>query len=160
MELNSKITLIEVTMSSVSIKFVALFSDVQVPVYQNSGDAGADLRARVSGEIPPLTRSLVPTGLAIEIPEGYVGLVHPRSGLAIKSGIGMVNAPGTIDSGYRGEIQVILFNFDTSETFRFEQGDRIAQLVIQKVERATFVEVQELEPSERGTGGFGSSGTA
>jgi dUTP pyrophosphatase len=157
---NSKSSLCEVDVSSVTIKFVALFEDVQAPSYQNIGDAGADLRARISGEIPPLTRALVPTGLAIEIPEGYVGLVHPRSGLAIKSGIGMVNAPGTIDSGYRGELQVILFNFDTSETFRFQQGDRIAQLVIQKVERATFVEVHELGESERGTGGFGSSGTA
>ena len=107
-----------------------------------------------------LSRALVPTGLALEIPHGYVGLVHPRSGLAIKSGIGIVNAPGTIDSGYRGEIQVILFNFDTSATFYYKSGDRIAQLVIQKVEHAKFVQVEALDDSERGSGGFGSSGLA
>jgi dUTP pyrophosphatase len=145
-------------MSSLEIKFVALYPDVKAPQYQQIGDAGADLRARVSGEIPPLTRALVPTGLAIEIPSGYVGLVHPRSGLAMKSGIGMVNAPGTIDSGYRGEVQVILFNFDTTETFSYKQGDRIAQLVIQKVEVASFRQVDELSESERGHDGFGSSG--
>lgn len=145
-------------MADVEIKFVALFPDVQVPQYQNLGDAGADLRSRVSGEIPPLSRALVPTGLAIQIPQGYVGLVHPRSGLAIKSGVGMVNAPGTIDSGYRGELQVILFNFDTEVSFHYSKGDRIAQLVIQKVEHATFREVKALDDSERGTDGFGSSG--
>lgn len=145
-------------MADVEIKFVALFPDVQVPQYQNLGDAGADLRSRVSGEIPPLSRALVPTGLAIQIPQGYVGLVHPRSGLAIKSGVGMVNAPGTIDSGYRGELQVILFNFDTEVSFHYSKGDRIAQLVIQKVEHATFREVKALDESERGTDGFGSSG--
>lgn len=145
-------------MADVEIKFVALFPDVQVPQYQNLGDAGADLRSRVSGEIPPLSRALVPTGLAIQIPEGYVGLVHPRSGLAIKSGVGMVNAPGTIDSGYRGELQVILFNFDTETSFHYSKGDRIAQLVIQKVEHAAFREVKALDESERGTDGFGSSG--
>lgn len=145
-------------MADVEIKFVALFPDVQVPQYQNLGDAGADLRSRLSGEIPPLSRALVPTGLAIQIPQGYVGLVHPRSGLAIKSGVGMVNAPGTIDSGYRGELQVILFNFDTEVSFHYSKGDRIAQLVIQKVEHATFREVKALDESERGTDGFGSSG--
>lgn len=145
-------------MADVEIKFVALFPDVQVPQYQNLGDAGADLRTCVSGEIPPLSRALVPTGLAIQIPQGYVGLVHPRSGLAIKSGVGMVNAPGTIDSGYRGELQIILFNFDTEVSFHYSKGDRIAQLVIQKVEHATFREVKALDESERGTDGFGSSG--
>ena len=141
------------------IKFVALYPNIQAPEYQQVGDAGADLRSRIDGEIPPLTRALVPTGLAIEIPEGYVGLVHPRSGLAIKAGIGMVNAPGTIDSGYRGEIQVILFNFDTEKTFTFTSGERIAQLVIQKVEHAVFREVSSLSESQRGVSGFGSSGT-
>ncbi|MFZ9308571.1 MAG: dUTP diphosphatase [Candidatus Nanopelagicales bacterium] len=148
----------EALVNNLEIKFVALYPDVEAPHYQQIGDAGADLRSRVSGEIPPLTRVLVPTGLAIEIPPGYVGLVHPRSGLAIKSGIGMVNAPGTIDSGYRGEVQVILFNFDTTETFSYKKGDRIAQLVIQKVEVATFRQVNELSHSERGHDGFGSSG--
>lgn len=146
-------------MSEIEIKFVALYPNIQAPEYQQVGDAGADLRSRIDGEIPPLTRALVPTGLAIEIPEGYVGLVHPRSGLAIKAGIGMVNAPGTIDSGYRGEIQVILFNFDTEKTFTFTSGERIAQLVIQKVERAVFREVSSLSESQRGVSGFGSSGT-
>ncbi len=146
-------------MAEIEIKFVALYPNIQAPEYQQVGDAGADLRARMDGEIPPLTRALVPTGLAIEIPEGYVGLVHPRSGLAIKAGIGMVNAPGTIDSGYRGEIQVILFNFDTEKTFTFTSGERIAQLVIQKVERAVFREVSSLSESQRGVSGFGSSGT-
>ncbi len=146
-------------MSETEIKFVALYPNIQAPEYQQVGDAGADLRSRIDGEIPPLTRALVPTGLAIEIPEGYVGLVHPRSGLAIKAGIGMVNAPGTIDSGYRGEIQVILFNFDTEKTFTFTSGERIAQLVIQKVERAVFREVSSLSESQRGVSGFGSSGT-
>ena len=146
-------------MSEMEIKFVALYPNIQAPEYQQVGDAGADLRSRIDGEIPPLTRALVPTGLAIEIPEGYVGLVHPRSGLAIKAGIGMVNAPGTIDSGYRGEIQVILFNFDTEKTFTFTSGERIAQLVIQKVERAVFREVSSLSESQRGVSGFGSSGT-
>jgi len=145
--------------SEIEIKFVALYPNIQAPEYQQVGDAGADLRSRIDGEIPPLTRALVPTGLAIEIPEGYVGLVHPRSGLAIKAGIGMVNAPGTIDSGYRGEIQVILFNFDTEKTFTFTSGERIAQLVIQKVERAVFREVSSLSESQRGVSGFGSSGT-
>ena len=146
-------------MSEIEIKFVALYPNIQAPEYQQVGDAGADLRSRIDGEIPPLTRALVPTGLAIEIPDGYVGLVHPRSGLAIKAGIGMVNAPGTIDSGYRGEIQVILFNFDTEKAFTFTSGERIAQLVIQKVERAVFREVSSLSESQRGVSGFGSSGT-
>jgi dUTP pyrophosphatase len=146
-------------MTTLDVQFITLFSDVKAPAYQQVGDAGADLRARIGGEIPPLSRALVPTGLAIAIPDGFVGLVHPRSGLALKSGIGMVNAPGTIDSGYRGEIQVLLFNFDTKETFHYQAGERIAQLVIQKVEHAKFVQVSELSDSERGTQGFGSSGT-
>jgi dUTP pyrophosphatase len=108
--------------------------------------------------LAPGERALVPTGIAIALPDGYVALVHPRSGLAIKHGVTMVNAPGTVDAGYRGELQIILINHDKSESVSFKRGDRIAQLVIQKVERAEFVEVHELPGSVRGTGGFGSTG--
>jgi dUTP pyrophosphatase len=101
---------------------------------------------------------LVPTGISIALPNGYVALVHPRSGLAIKHGVTMVNAPGTVDAGYRGELQVILINHDPKESVTFKRGDRIAQLVIQQVERAEFVEVENLPGSGRGTGGFGSTG--
>jgi dUTP pyrophosphatase len=108
--------------------------------------------------LAPGERALVPTGIAIALPDGYVALVHPRSGLAIKHGVTMVNAPGTVDAGYRGELQIILINHDRSESVSFKRGDRIAQLVIQRVERAEFVEVHELPGSGRGTGGFGSTG--
>jgi dUTP pyrophosphatase len=102
---------------------------------------------------------LVPTGISIALPNGYVALVHPRSGLAIKHGISMVNTPGTVDAGYRGELQVILINHDLTEPVSFKKGDRIAQLVIQKVERADFVEVSDLPGSDRAAGGFGSTGS-
>ena len=102
--------------------------------------------------------ALVPTGVAIALPEGYVGLVHPRSGLATKNGITIVNAPGTVDSGYRGELMVTLLNTDKTKSFHVQRGDRIAQLVIQKYEHATFTVVDELEQTERGSSGFGSSG--
>lgn len=132
--------------------------EMQLPEYAHEGDAGVDLRSRIDCEIPPGARLIVPTGIAIAIPDGYVGLVHPRSGLAIKHGISMVNTPGTIDAGYRGEIQIILINHDLQETFRISRFDRIAQLVIQKVERVSFESVEELPESIRGSGGFGSSG--
>jgi len=140
------------------IEIQLLDPDIEIPSYAKPGDAGLDLRSRVDMKLEPGMRALVPTGLAIAIPEGYVGLVHPRSGLAIKNGISMVNTPGTIDSGYRGEIAVILINHDREETFEIKRGDRIAQLVIQQVEIAELVAVQELPTSERGAGGFGSSG--
>ena len=140
------------------IEIQLLDPDIEIPSYAKPGDAGLDLRSRVDMKLEPGMRALVPTGLAIAIPEGYVGLVHPRSGLAIKNGISMVNTPGTIDSGYRGEIAVILINHDREETFEIKRGDRIAQLVIQQVEIAELVAVQELPTSQRGVGGFGSSG--
>ncbi len=134
--------------------------DVPFPAYAKGGDAGADLVTRVDLTLQPGERALAPTGIAIALPDGYAAFVHPRSGLAIKHGVGVVNAPGTIDAGYRGEIQVILINHDHSEPITFKRGDRIAQLVIQKVERAEFIEVSELPGSGRGTGGFGSTGRA
>ncbi|MEY4105530.1 MAG: hypothetical protein RLZZ478_893 [Actinomycetota bacterium] len=140
------------------IEIQLLDPDIEIPSYAKPGDAGLDLRSRVDMKLEPGMRALVPTGLAIAIPEGYVGLVHPRSGLAIKNGISMVNTPGTIDSGYRGEIAVILINHDREETFEIKRGDRIAQLVIQQVEIAELVAVEELPTSQRGAGGFGSSG--
>lgn len=140
------------------IEIQLLDPEMELPSYAKPGDAGLDLRSRVEMKLEPGMRALVPTGIAVAIPAGYVGLVHPRSGLAIKSGISMVNTPGTIDSGYRGEISVILINHDREETFEIKRGDRIAQLVIQQVEVAELVAVKELPPSERGEGGFGSSG--
>jgi dUTP pyrophosphatase len=131
---------------------------VPLPSYAKAGDAGADLATRIDFTINPGERMLVPTGISIALPNGYVALVHPRSGLAIKHGISMVNTPGTVDAGYRGELQVILINHDLTESVSFKKGDRIAQLVIQKVERAQFVEVADLPGSERASGGFGSTG--
>lgn len=140
------------------IEIQLLDPEMELPSYAKPGDAGLDLRSRVEMKLEPGMRALVPTGIAVAIPTGYVGLVHPRSGLAIKSGISMVNTPGTIDSGYRGEISVILINHDREETFEIKRGDRVAQLVIQQVEVAELVPVKELPLSERGEGGFGSSG--
>ena len=132
---------------------------VPLPSYAKAGDAGADLATRIDFTINPGERMLVPTGISIALPNGYVALVHPRSGLAIKHGISMVNTPGTVDAGYRGELQVILINHDLTESVSFKKGDRIAQLVIQKVETAEFIEVAELPGSERASGGFGSTGS-
>lgn len=129
-----------------------------LPSYAKAGDAGADLATRIDFTIQPGERMLVPTGISIALPNGYVALVHPRSGLAIKHGISMVNTPGTVDAGYRGELQVILINHDLTQPVSFKKGDRIAQLVIQKVERAQFVEVENLPGSERSADGFGSTG--
>lgn len=145
-------------MSSVQVLITRLDPDLPLPRYAKGGDAGADIVSRIDITLAPGERALVPTGIAIALPDGYVALVHPRSGLAIKHGVTMVNAPGTVDAGYRGELQIILINHDKSESVSFRRGDRIAQLVIQKVERAEFVEVQELPGSGRGTGGFGSTG--
>ncbi|MFB9239843.1 dUTP diphosphatase [Plantactinospora siamensis] len=129
-----------------------------LPAYAHPGDAGADLVAARDVEIPPGGRELVPTGLAVAVPEGYVGLVHPRSGLAARLGVTVLNAPGTVDAGYRGEIMVNLVNHDPTSPARIRRGDRIAQLLVQRVERAGFHEVDELPPSPRGTGGHGSTG--
>jgi dUTP pyrophosphatase len=145
-------------MSSVEVLITRLDPDLPLPRYAKGGDAGADIVSRIDITLAPGERALVPTGIAIALPDGFVALVHPRSGLAIKHGVTMVNAPGTVDAGYRGELQVILINHDRNESVSFKRGDRIAQLVIQKVERAEFVEVRELPGSGRGSGGFGSTG--
>lgn len=128
-----------------------------IPKYATAGDAGADLVSAEDVRIPSHQRILVRTGIKIAIPEGYVGLVHPRSGLALKHGITVLNAPGTIDAGYRGEVGVILYNSGVLD-FEVKAGDRIAQLVIQKVETAEFEVVDALIDSDRGSGGFGSTG--
>ena len=127
------------------------------PSYAKPGDAGADLRSTEQVVLGPRSRQLVKTGVRIALPDGYVGLVHPRSGLAAKHGITVLNTPGTVDAGYRGELMVTLYN-SSDESYQVEVGDRIAQLVIQKVERAAFHPVEELPGSQRGDSGFGSSG--
>jgi len=129
-----------------------------VPAYARAGDAGADLYCTTDVVLPPGERAVVGTGVAIGLPVGYAGFVHPRSGLAARAGLSIVNAPGTVDAGYRGEILVCLINLDPREELRLRRGDRIAQLVVQKVEHARFVEVEELPTSERGAGGHGSTG--
>ena len=126
--------------------------------YAHAGDAGADLITTEEVELKPFQRALVPTGVAIALPAGYVGLVHPRSGLAVKQGVTVVNAPGTIDAGYRGEIKVPLINLDPEHTVVFHPGDRIAQLVIQRYVEARFVPADTLPGSDRSTRGFGSTG--
>lgn len=130
-----------------------------IPVYAKDGDAGADLKASEGGYVPARGSALIKTGISLAIPKGYVGLVHPRSGLALKQGLTVLNAPGTIDSGYRGEVGVILHNTSDVDVYVHE-GDRIAQLVIQKFERAEFEIVDVLNETERGNGGFGSSGVS
>jgi dUTP pyrophosphatase len=132
--------------------------DLEAPSYAHPGDAGADLRAREDVVLNPGERKLVPTGVAIALPEGFVALIHPRSGLATKHGLTIVNAPGTVDAGYRGEIAVTLLNTDVTQSIELRRGDRIAQMVIQRVEHAQFIPVTELSDSVRGTGGFGSTG--
>ncbi|GAB3644623.1 dUTP diphosphatase [Glycomyces tarimensis] len=132
--------------------------DLPVPSYANPGDAGADLYAAEGVELAPGRRALVPTGVAVAIPDGYVGYTNPRSGLAHRLGVTIANAPGTIDSGYRGEIKINLVNLDPERTAVIERGDRIAQLVVQPVVRARFTEVQELTPTRRGENGHGSTG--
>ena len=132
--------------------------DVPLPSYAHPGDAGADLATAEDIDLRPGERALVRTGLAIALPDGYAAFVHPRSGLAAKHGVTLVNAPGTVDAGYRGEIKVTLLNTDRDRPISFRRGDRIAQLVIQRVERAVFHEVTGLPGSSRGDGGFGSTG--
>jgi dUTP pyrophosphatase len=147
-------------MSKVSIEFKLLHELAQAPKYAHDGDAGADLVCIDDVTLKPGERLLVPTGVAIALPSGYVGLVHPRSGLATKHGIGIVNSPGTIDSGYRGELKICLINLDPKETVHLPAGSRIAQLVIQEVTTASFVQVQDLDETERSDQGFGSTGIA
>ena len=139
------------------IDVMKTFSDAHLPTYARDGDAGADLYSLHAVNIMPGEYKLVSTGIAMAIPQGYVGLIHPRSGLAAKHGITVLNAPGTIDAGYRGEIKVLLINHG-KEVYNIERAERIAQLVIQKVENVFFEPVDELDATERGIGGFGSSG--
>ena len=140
------------------IRVQVLRPDATTPSYAHPGDAGADLCAADDLELAPFERALVPTGLAIALPEGHVGLIHPRSGLSSKHGITVVNAPGTIDAGYRGEIRVPLINLDPDSSYAIRRGDRIAQLVVAPVLHAEFEEAEELSETVRGAGGFGSTG--
>src|SRR3954453_7129389 len=144
--------------SSVEVMITRLDPGLPLPPHAHPGDAGADLSTAVDVHLAPGERALVPTGVAVALPEGYVGLVHPRSGLAARFGVSIVNAPGTVDAGYRGEISVLLVNLDPHQPVRLSRGDRVAQLVVQRVERARFVEVQRLPGSARGAGGYGSTG--
>jgi dUTP pyrophosphatase len=154
----------------VDVMIRRLDPELPLPGYAHPGDAGADLRTAVDAELAPGERALLPTGVAIALPEGYAAFVHPRSGLAVRCGVALVNAPGTIDAGYRGEIKVIVVNLDPREPVRFQRGDRIAQLVVQQVERVRFLEVDGgdgepggadalgLPASARADAGFGSTG--
>lgn len=144
--------------SDLVLRVRRLDEGLPLPAYAQPGDAGLDLYAAQDVELAPGERAVVPTGLAVALPPGTVGLVHPRSGLAAKHGLGLVNAPGTIDEGYRGEIKVIAINLDPRETLRLARGERIAQLVVQRVERVVVQEAESLEDTERGAGGFGSTG--
>lgn len=145
-------------MPDLQVSLKRLDSDLPLPTYAHPGDAGADLMTTVDVTLAPGERTLVPTGVAIALPEGYVALVHPRSGLAARHGVSIVNTPGTIDAGYRGEIQVLLVNHDPVTPVVLRRGDRVAQLVVQRFERARFVEVADLPASSRGAGGYGSTG--
>lgn len=140
------------------VQIQRLDKELPLPQYAIQGDAGMDVFSSIDCNIAPGDRAVIPTGIAIALPEGFVAFAHPRSGLAAKHGISIVNAPGTIDSGYRGEIKIILINTDKHETFEVNRGDRIAQLVFQKFESAKFFEVEQLPQSQRASGGFGSTG--
>jgi dUTP pyrophosphatase len=144
--------------STLQVQVQRLDPELPLPSYAHPGDAGADLVTAVDAEIAPGERAVLPTGVAIALPDGYAAFVHPRSGLAARCGVALVNAPGTVDAGYRGEIKVIVVNLDPCEPVRLARGDRIAQLVVQRVERVDFSEVAELPGSARATGGFGSTG--
>jgi len=141
----------------IELEVMRVRAGARVPQRSYAGDAGLDLAACVQVQLGPGERALVPTGLAVAIPDGYAGFVQPRSGLAARDGIAVVNSPGLIDSGYRGEIQVVLLNTDRERTFTAEPGERIAQLVVLPVPDLSVREVDELPPSERGVRGFGSS---
>ncbi|GAA5114171.1 dUTP diphosphatase [Haloechinothrix salitolerans] len=145
-------------MPDVQVPLSRLDPDVPLPRYARQGDAGADLVTTSDTVLAPGERVVVGTGVAIALPVGFAAFVHPRSGLAARSGLSIVNAPGTIDAGYRGEIKVCLINHDPRESIKLLRGDRIAQLIVQRVAKAEFVEVDELPESERGAGGYGSTG--
>lgn len=147
-------------MEKISVPLLQLDAGLPVPAYAYEGDAGVDLRAACDDTLKPFERKLVPCGIAAAIPRGFAGFVLPRSGLAIKHGISLVNAPGLIDSNYRGEIQAVLVNLDPEAPFEIKRGDRIAQLVIMRVPDASFDVCAELPETERGAGGFGSSGVS
>lgn len=143
---------------AVDVLLTLVEDDLPLPSYAHPGDAGADLVTRVDVELAPGERATVPTGVRIALPDGYAAFVHPRSGLAARHGVTVVNAPGTVDAGYRGEIMVTLLNTDLSTPVLLRRGDRVAQLVVQRVERARFVRAERLPGSHRGAGGLGSSG--
>lgn len=145
---------------SVDILVTRLDPEVALPAYSHPGDAGADLVTTEDVIVGPGERALVGTGIAIALPDGYAAFVHPRSGLAHRLGVSIVNTPGTVDAGYRGEIKVLLVNHDLRQPAEFRRGDRIAQLVVQRVEYARFHEVDRLPGSARGNGGYGSTGVA
>jgi dUTP pyrophosphatase len=144
--------------SQLEVLITRLDPAIPLPRYARQGDAGVDLAAAQDVELAPGERAVVGTGIAIALPDGYAGFVHPRSGLAARHGITLVNAPGTVDAGYRGEIKVILLNTDGERTVRLRRGDRIAQLVLQRIETPAFIEVEKLPGSQRGDGGHGSTG--
>lgn len=146
-------------MSMLNVNVKRLDPTVELPAYAYKGDAGLDLRANESVDIAPFERVLIPTGLAISIPDGYAGFVQPRSGMALKRGLTIANTPGLIDAHYRGELKVIAVNLDSQQTIHIERGERIAQLVIQQVPVVRLTEVDELDETDRGSGGFGSSGS-
>jgi dUTP pyrophosphatase len=142
----------------IEIEIKLLEEDLPMPRYQNEGDAGLDLPSRVDYVLNPGERAKIPTGIAVAIPRGYAGFVLPRSGLASRNGISLVNSPGLVDSGYRGEMAIIMINTDKHEAFHIKRGDRIAQLVIQRVEEVKLIRREELDDTARGEAGFGSTG--
>lgn len=142
----------------VEIQINLLDEGLPMPRYQHDGDAGLDLPSRIDFALEPGARAMIPTGISVAIPKGYAGFVLPRSGLASRHGISLVNSPGLVDAGYRGEMSIVMINTDKHETFHIKRGDRIAQLVIQRVENVTLRQVDELDETSRGAGGFGSTG--
>ncbi|WP_417144924.1 dUTP diphosphatase [Raoultibacter massiliensis] len=147
-------------MAEIEVPIRLIDSGLEMPAYAHPGDAGLDLRSSTDMSLAPFERALVPTGIAVAIPEGYAGFVVPRSGLAIKQGLSIVNAPGLIDSCYRGEIKIIAINLDPAAKIEIKRGDRVAQLVIMATPVVSLATCDQLEESERGAGGFGSSGSA
>lgn len=148
----------ESLVKALEVQINRLDKDLPLPGYAHPGDAGVDLYSAIDVELEPGCRAQVPTGVSIALPDGYAAFVHPRSGLAAKHGVTIVNAPGTIDAGYRGEIKVILLNTDREHSVLLRRGDRVAQLVVTQVESVVFTEVEALPDSVRGQGGFGSTG--
>lgn len=145
-------------MDTVNVRFCPLHGDVIVPVYAHEGDAGMDLRADESVSVKPFERKLVPCGFSLAIPDGYAAYVQPRSGAAIRQGLGIINSPGLVDSNYRGELKVAVINLDPETPIVIERGDRIAQMVILHVPQVNLIVTNSLDETDRGDGGFGSSG--